>query len=140
MNTEALLDRCNQLCKGNLLEHFQISFTEIAPDKLIAKMPITQVVCQPDGVLHGGASAALAESVGSVASIVLVAKENEIVRGIDIQMNHIRAAVLGETIFATATCIHAGRTLQHWDIKITNAQNKIIAYGKHSTIILPKKE
>lgn len=137
MDKNQILERCNALCKGTLMEVLGISFIDVTENTLIAKMPITQSVIQPEGVLHGGASAALAETVGSMAAIVLVATETEIVRGIDVTMNHIRGVKEGN-VYATATCLHKGRTLQHWDIKITDDQNRLISYGKHTTILIIK--
>lgn len=138
MNVEEILRKCNGFCKNNLLEFFNIEFIDAGEDFLKAKMLVCEKNAQIEGILHGGASAALAESVGSMASIVLKAKEGEIVRGIDIILNHTSGARIGEEVFCTAKAIHLGRTLQHWDIKITNKDQKLIAYGKHTTIILSK--
>ncbi len=136
---EQILKRCNTLCKGNLLENFNISFIDVTQDSLVAKMPVIDANSQVDGILHGGASAALAETVGSVASVVLAASEDEVVRGIDIIMNHVRGVKKGENVYATATCIHKGKTLQHWDIKITDEQDRLVSYGKHTTICIAKR-
>ncbi|MDO4881198.1 MAG: PaaI family thioesterase [Capnocytophaga sp.] len=133
-----LLEKANSLSKNTLLEVFQISFIEVGENYLIAKMPVSQAVCQPDGILHGGASAALAETAGSMASL-LFAPEGMMVRGIDIYMNHTGTVALGGCVFVKAECLHKGRTLQHWDIKITDENNKLISYGKHTTITIPKK-
>ena len=133
-----LLEKANSFSKNTLLEVFQISFIEVGENYLIAKMPVSQAVCQPDGILHGGASAALAETVGSMAA-VLFAPEQMMVRGIDIYMNHTGAVPLGGVVFAKAEFLHKGRTLQHWDIKITDENQKLISYGKHATITIPKK-
>ena len=102
-------------------------------------MPITEKNCQINGILHGGASAALAETVGSMASVLLANPDKQLVLGTDISMNHIRPAALGKIVFAKATLIHKGSTLQHWDIKITDEDNKLISYGKHTTIIVKKR-
>ena len=96
-----LLEKANSFSKNTLLEVFQISFIEVGENYLIAKMPVSQAVCQPDGILHGGASAALAETVGSMAA-VLFAPEQMMVRGIDIYMNHTGAVPLGGVVFAKA--------------------------------------
>lgn len=138
-NKEEVLARCNSFCKGNLLEAFKISFVDATENSLVAKMLVSEVNSQIDGILHGGASAALAETVGSVATSVLVASADEDVRGIDIIMNHLRGVNKGVNVYATATCIHKGRTLQHWDIKITDEQNRLISYGKHTTICIAKR-
>lgn len=140
MTKEEIITKCNEAFKNTLVDFLEITFTDVTDNQLIAKMPITQKVIQPNGILHGGASAALAESVGSMASVVFAVKdrEKEAVLGIDISMNHIKAVQNG-VVYATATQIHLGRTLQHWDIKITDEQGNLISYGKHTTIIVPKK-
>ncbi|GIZ16084.1 PaaI family thioesterase [Capnocytophaga catalasegens] len=134
-----ILEKCNKYCQGTLMETLGIEYIDVNESELVARMPITQKVCQPNGVLHGGASAAVAESVGSMAAMVLAAQPNEQVLGIDIMMNHVRGVKEGY-VYATATSLHKGRTLQHWDIKITDEQNRLIAYGKHTTIIIKKND
>lgn len=141
MNSEKnkILSYCNSLCKNTLMEWFEIEFVDVTDTTLVAKMPITPKVTQPNGILHGGASAALGESVGSMAGIVFTLGQEQEIRGIDITLNHVRAAQQGY-VYATATRIHSGRTLQHWDIKITDQDNKLISYGKHTTIAIPKNK
>ena len=97
-------------------------------------MPVTDKVTQIDGVLHGGATLALAETAGSVAAFLLHRKPNEQIRGIELSANHLRSGKIGDTLFATAKCIYAGRTLQLWEINITNQDNKLISYCKFTTI------
>lgn len=140
MTKEEIIIKCNEAFKNTLVDFLEITFTDVTDNQLVAKMPITPKVVQPNGILHGGASAALAESVGSMASVVFAVKdrEKEAVLGVDISMNHIKAAQSG-VVYATATKIHLGRTLQHWDIKITDEQGSLISYGKHTTIIISKK-
>nr|WP_264847168.1 PaaI family thioesterase [Capnocytophaga catalasegens] len=139
MDKNKILEKCNKYCQGTLMETLGIEYIDVNESELVARMPITQKVCQPNGVLHGGASAAVAESVGSMAAMVLAAQPNEQVLGIDIMMNHVRGVKEGY-VYATATSLHKGRTLQHWDIKITDEQNRLIAYGKHTTIIIKKND
>ena len=136
---EDLLEQANAIGKNTLLENFEISFIEVGKDYLIAQMPVTEKNCQINGILHGGASAALAETVGSMASVLLANPDKQLVLGTDVTMNHIRPVALGKTVFAKATLIHKGSTLQHWDIKITDEDNKLISYGKHTTIIVKKR-
>lgn len=139
MNNTILLEKANALKKGTLMAFFNIEFTAISGSTLTAQMPVNECTCQPNGVLHGGASAALAESTGSMASLLLVAQENERILGIDIHLNHIKPVPMGKMVFATATLLHKGKTLQHWDIKITDEQKKLVAYGKHTTIIVKQQ-
>lgn len=137
-NPTELLESANRMRPNTLMETFQMEFTQVTPQSVTAQMPVTQKVAQPSGVLHGGASAALAETVGSMAAILLCANGKPVL-GIDIYMNHVRAAQIGSWVRATATALHTGKTLQHWDIKITNPEGKLISYGKHTTIVLQER-
>ena len=121
------------------METLDIEFTEVGKDYLIAKMPVTSKVYQPDGVLHGGATVALAESVGSFASHVFLDTNDFFVRGIEISANHLKSVSEG-FVYAKATYLHKGRTTQLWNIKITDAEENLISIVKLTTITLPKKK
>ena len=116
-----------------------IEFIDIGEDFLVAKMPVTSKVYQPDGVLHGGATVALAESVGSAVSYMSVDYMNETVRGIVISANHLKSVKDG-FIYARATPLHRGRSTQLWEIKITDDDNNLISHCKLSTMVLNKKK
>ncbi|MDO5608105.1 MAG: hotdog fold thioesterase [Capnocytophaga sp.] len=135
-NTEkqAILERCNATSKGNLMEHLQIKYTDIGDQYMSAQMPVTKAHTQPDGVLHGGASIALAETLGSIAAFVFFCQDGGSIRGVELSANHVRSAKIGETVTATATCLHSGRTLQVWEIKITNEEQKLISFCKFTTM------
>ncbi|HBT10476.1 MULTISPECIES: PaaI family thioesterase [Leeuwenhoekiella] len=137
-NKEEALKRCNAICKNTLMETLNIEFIDIGADFLTASMPVNERVHQPDGVLHGGASVALAESVGSAASMMFLDISKVFVRGIEISANHVKSIASGK-VFARATFIHKGRTTQLWEIKITNEQDELISLVKLTTIALPKK-
>jgi len=128
-----------KVCKNTLMETLKIEFTEIGDDYLIAKMPVNSRVHQPDGVLHGGASVALAESVGSMASYVFLDTDNFFVRGIEISANHLKSIKEGY-VFAKASFIHKGRTTQLFEIRITDEDANLISIVKLTTIALPKKD
>jgi len=136
-NKEEALKRCNAICKNTLMETLNIEFIDIGADFLTASMPVNERVHQPDGVLHGGASVALAESVGSAASMMFLDISKVFVRGIEISANHVKSIASGK-VFARATFIHKGRTTQLWEIKITNEQDELISLVKLTTIALPK--
>jgi 1,4-dihydroxy-2-naphthoyl-CoA hydrolase len=139
MTKEEILELSKKVSKNTLMETLDIEFTEVGDDYLIAKMPVTSKVHQPDGVLHGGASVALAESVGSLASYVFLNTQDFMVRGIEISANHIRSISEG-FVYAKATYIHKGRTTQLWNIHITDEANRLISLVKLTTITLPKKK
>ncbi|HEA31312.1 MAG TPA: hotdog fold thioesterase [Leeuwenhoekiella sp.] len=133
-----ILSACAKLCKNTLMETLAIEFIDVGDDYLTAKMPVTSRVHQPDGVLHGGATVALAESVGSAASYIFLDTEKVMVRGIEIAANHLKS-VTGGDVFAKATFLHKGRTTQVWDIRITNPAGELVSFVKLTTISLPKK-
>lgn len=132
-----ILKVCNDIRKGTLMETLDIEYTDVGENYLIAKMPVSQKVHQPDGVLHGGATVALAESVGSAASYVFLDGQKFFVRGIEISANHVKSIKEG-FIYARATIIHKGRTTQLWEIKITDAEENLISLCKLTTIALPR--
>lgn len=131
------LDYINQIMKNTLMETLEIVFTEIGDDYLVATMPVTPRVHQPMGLLHGGASVALAESVGSTASHVLVNSPDYEIRGIEISANHLRSKKDG-MVTATAHIIHKGKTTHLWEIKITDEKGQLISLCKLTNIVLPK--
>ena len=135
---EQALKRCNAICKNTLMENLDIEFVDIGDNFLTASMPVTSKVHQPDGVLHGGASVALAESVGSAASMMFLDIEKVFVRGIEISANHVKSIAEG-LVYAKATYLHKGRTTQLWEIRITNENQELISLVKLTTIALPKK-
>ena len=139
MRKEEILAKCNAMCKNTLMETLNIEFTDIGDDFVTAKMPVNSRVHQPDGVLHGGATVALAESVGSVASHIFMDSYEFFIRGIEISANHLKSIKEGD-VFAKATFIHKGRTTQLWDIRITDIENNLISVVKLTTIALPKNK
>lgn len=137
LSKEKLLHQANKVCKGNLMETLQIEFIDAGDDYIIAKMPVNKRVYQPDGVLHGGATAALAETVGSFAAHIFLDTDTYFVRGIDLSAQHVKSVKEG-FVYAKAKCIHSGRTTQVFDIKVTNDSNEIVSLCKLTTITLPK--
>ena len=131
----ALLNKSSQ---NYLIETLGISFTKLGDDYLVAKMPVNERVYQPDGVLHGGATFALAETVGSVASYLFAKTDDQIVRGIEMSGNHLRSVSSGY-VHARAESIHKGRTTQIWQIRVTDDEDQLISLLKLTTITLPKK-
>ena len=135
---EKILNVCNKSSKNTLMETLSIEYTDVGADYLVAKMPVNPNVHQPDGVLHGGAMVALAESVGSMASYIFLDAQKFTIRGIEISANHVKSVREGE-VFAKATIIHKGRTTQLWEIRITNSQDQLVSLCKLTTIALSKE-
>ena len=134
---EKILKICNETSKNTLMETLDIEYIDVGEDFLLAKMPVTPKVHQPDGVLHGGATAALAESVGSAASYIFLDGSKYFVRGIEISANHVKSVKEG-FVYARAIILHKGRTTQLWEIKITNEAGQLISLCKLTTIALPR--
>lgn len=139
LSKEETLRKINAVCRNTLMETLNIEITDFGDDYLIAKMPVNSRVHQPDGVLHGGATAALAESAGSFASHIFTDLEQYFVRGIEITANHLKSIKTGN-VYAKATFLHKGRTTQLLDIKVTDDDGNLISICKLSTITLPKKK
>ncbi len=137
LTQDQILEQCAKMCANTLMETLEISFCEVGKDFLVAKMPVTPKVHQPDGVLHGGAMVALAESVGSAASYIFLNSNEFFIRGIEISANHVKSVREG-FVFARAEMVHPGRTTQLWDIKIRDEEQNLISVVKLTTIALPK--
>lgn len=137
LSKEDVLAKANLMCKNTLMETLSIEMVDFGDNFLVARMPVTPKVHQPDGVLHGGATAALAESVGSFAAHIFIDTEKFFIRGIEITANHLKSIKQG-FIYAKATFLHKGRTTQLLDIRITDDNDNLISICKLSTISLPK--
>lgn len=135
---EKILKVCNESSKNTLMETLKIEFVDVGENFLIAKMPVNSKVHQPDGVLHGGATLALAETVGSMAAYIFLDGQKFFIRGLEIAANHVKSIREGE-VFAKAIIIHKGRTTQLWDIKVTDVESNLISVCKLTTISLPRK-
>ena len=136
---DKVLATCNTFSKGTLMETLEIVFTDAGPDFLVAQMPVNPRIHQPMGLLHGGASVALAESVGSAASMLYVDADTHEVRGIEIAANHLRAKRDG-VVTGTARIVHKGNTIHLWEIKITDESGKLVCLCKLTNIVLVKTE
>ena len=139
MDKSTLLKKINERNRGTLMQTLKIEFTDIGDDFLIARMPVTAAVHQPDGVLHGGATAALAETVGSSAAAVFCNQEGYMLRGIDISAKHIRGVRTGY-VYAKAMPLHKGKTMQVWSIEITDDEQRLVSSCSLTTLVLPLKK
>jgi 1,4-dihydroxy-2-naphthoyl-CoA hydrolase len=137
INPEVTVDSLNQMGQGNMVEHLGIVFTEVGKDYLCAKMPVDQRTKQPLGLLHGGASVALAETLGSVAAHHCVDNKKQYCVGLEINANHIRAMREGY-VYGIAKPIHVGKKTQVWEIRITNEDNKMVCISRITLAVLDK--
>lgn len=132
------LKQINELSAGTMAQSLGIIFTELGDRYLIATMKISENNRQPYGLLHGGASAALAETLGSVASWLSIDPAEHMAVGLEINCNHIRGKKEG-TVTGKATPLHLGRTTHVWDIKITDEGDHMIAVSRLTVAIIKKK-
>ena len=137
LSKQHVLAHANSICKNTLMETLSIKFIDFGDDFVIAKMPVNSKVFQPDGILHGGATVALAETTGSFAAHMFLDLSNVFVRGVEISANHIRSVKEG-FVFAKASFVHKGRTTQLLEIKITDDSGKLVSLCKLTTVALPK--
>ena len=138
MDKDNILRICNALVKGNLMETLAIEFMDVGTDFLSARMPVSPKVHQLDGLLHGGATVALAETVGSAAVSVLSQDPNVSTLGIEISANHLKSVRSG-FVTATARPLKMGKTVQLMEIRVTDEDDNLISHCKLSTISRPKK-
>jgi len=136
---EEMIARCNAFSKNTLMETLEIRFVDAGEDFLAATMPVNPRVHQPMGLLHGGASVALAESVGSAASMLFVDPHKSEIRGIEISANHLRAKRDG-IVTGTARIVHKGRSIHLWEIRITDEEDRLISLCKLTNMVLPKRK
>ena len=137
LSKEDALVRANSICKNTLMETLNIEFIDYGEDFVVAKMPVNSRVYQPDGVLHGGATVALAETTGSFAAHMFLDLEQVFVRGIEISANHIKSVKEGY-VYAKASFIHKGRTTQLLQVRITDDNDNLISLCKLTTVAIPK--
>lgn len=123
---------------NTMAAHLGIEFTEIGENFMKARMPVDHRTRQPYGLLHGGASAVLAETLGSVASAFVIDPEQFYCVGLEINANHIRGAKEGH-VYGTATPLHLGGTTHVWDIRILDDQDKLICVSRLTVAILKKR-
>ena len=129
------LDRLNQLSKDTLATQLGIEFTEVGPDFVRGTMPVDHRTHQPFGVLHGGASVAFAETLGSAAANFCVDPERQYCVGLDINANHVRPVREG-TVTGTARPLHRGRTTQVWEIHIRDARKRLVCVSRLTLAVL----
>jgi 1,4-dihydroxy-2-naphthoyl-CoA hydrolase len=130
------LEKLNERSKNTLAEHLGIEFIEIGDDYLKARMPVDARTKQPAGLLHGGASVALAETLGSVAAYLCIDMEEKSVVGIEVNANHIRPVTHGWAI-GIVKPIHIGNTTQIWEIRIYNEKNHLACIARLTVANIP---
>lgn len=135
IDTSINLKMLNDAHKGTMAGHLNIEFTDINKGYLNAKMPINDKTTQQLGMLHGGASVSLAESVGAVAAYLSLDRENYYCLGLEIKCNHIKS-VTGGFVYANATPIHLGSKTHIWQIKITDDNEELVSISTLTMAVL----
>ncbi|MFZ5510913.1 MAG: hotdog fold thioesterase [Pseudomonadota bacterium] len=126
------------LTRNTLVDHLGIEFVEIGHDTLKARMPVRRETAQRLGYLHGGASVALAETVGSLASQMCIDRDTHASLGLDINANHLRAVAQGQYVFGIARPIHLGRQVHVWEVRVETDDGKMACIGRLTTSIQPR--
>jgi 1,4-dihydroxy-2-naphthoyl-CoA hydrolase len=132
------LQQLNAMRSNTLLETLDIQVTEIGDDFLRGTMPVDARTHQPYGLLHGGASVALAETLGSLAAMMCADASREVAVGLDINANHLRAVTSG-LVTGTARPLHVGRSTQVWEIRIEDAAGKLVCISRLTMAVVPKQ-
>lgn len=139
LNTTISLQFLNKMSENNMVGLIGIEFTEVTPEFICAKMPVDSRTKQPMGLLHGGASVVLAESLGSVASWLSLEDQNkQAAVGVEINANHLKSAREGY-VYAKCTALKVGRTMHVWDIKISNEAGDLVCVCRLTTAVVAKK-
>ncbi|CAN5223034.1 hotdog fold thioesterase [soil metagenome] len=129
----------NKGAHGNMMEHLGIAITEVGNDHLTGTMPVDHRTIQPMGLLHGGASVVLAETLGSIAGSLACNGADEYVVGLEINANHIKSARSG-VVTGIAKHIHVGGRTQVWEIRITNDANELVCISRITLAVIQKKK
>ena len=138
MNNIFTLEMMNKLCENTMIQHLGIEFIEASPGKVIARMPVDERTIQPAKRLHGGASMALAESVGSVGSFMLVDSSKFQVLGVEISGSHV-GTTRENSVIAIATIVHQGKSSHVWEIRIQDDHDTLVSVCRLTNRILPIK-
>lgn len=133
------LDRFSNIGSNTMAEHLGIEWLELGEDYLKARMPVDNRTRQPYGLLHGGASCVLAETIGSVASAMVVDHDRFVCVGLEINANHVRSAREGY-VTGIATPLHLGGNTHVWDVKIYDGLQKLVCVSRLTVAVIPRKE
>jgi 1,4-dihydroxy-2-naphthoyl-CoA hydrolase len=138
-NKELSIEDIKSLGKETMGEYIGIEWTEVGDNFIKAKMPVDHRTRQPYGLLHGGASCALAETIGSIASAMVVDHTKFVCVGLEINANHVRSATTG-FVTGVAIPLHLGANTHVWDIKIYDEIEKLVCVSRLTVAVIPRKE
>lgn len=138
MFTDQQVAEANSWCAGTLAGVLGIQFVKSEPGSFAATMPVDERTHQPMGLLHGGATAALAETLGSQGSALLIDRSDKAVVGIEVSANHLKGVRTG-MVRATGRLVHQGRTMHVWDIRVTDQADELIAICRLTNLIIDRR-
>jgi 1,4-dihydroxy-2-naphthoyl-CoA hydrolase len=138
INTGISLESLNAMSRNTMIQHLGIEITSVGESFIEARMPVDHRTHQPFGLLHGGASVALAETLGSVAAQCTLTDSNKYCVGLEINANHIKSVKSG-FVFGKASPIHLGQRTQVWEIRITNEQSELVCVSRITMAIIDKR-
>lgn len=136
-DTNLDLEQLNRFHRGTLVSHLGIEITAIGEDWMTARMPVADHNKQPLGLLHGGASVALAESLGSLASALLIDLQGAAPVGLEINANHIRSVTTGY-VHGTVRPVHIGQRTHLWEIRIVDDADRLVCISRLTVMIVPR--
>lgn len=130
-------DVLNTSSNHTMVDHIGIEFLEIQDNSISARMPVDHRTVQPVGFLHGGASVALAETLGSVAANLCIDPAQKLCVGLEINANHIRSVQQG-FVYGVATPVHLGGSTQVWEIRIRDEQDRLVCVSRLTLVVLDR--
>ncbi|HAA14366.1 MAG TPA: thioesterase [Cytophagales bacterium] len=136
--SDVTLDTLEAMSPNTMVEHLGIEYTAVGTDYITARMPVDHRTHQPFGLLHGGASVALAETLGSVAANLVVNSSQQYCVGLDINANHVKSARSGY-VYGTTRPLHVGRKTHVWEIRIENEEQELISISRITMAVIDRK-
>lgn len=133
---EYTLEELQPLSRGNMVEHLGIKLTELGSDFLVGTMPVDGRTTQPAGLLHGGASVVLAETLGSIAANLCVDPARKVCVGQEVSASHLRPVRSSEVVTGTARPLHRGRSSQIWEIRVTDRRGRLICVSRLTVAVV----
>ena len=137
-STIASVEQLNAMNKNTIMEQIGISYTKLGVNLIEATMPVNSKTHQPAGILHGGASCVLAESLGSIGSAMIADVSKNNILGLEINANHLRAKSSG-IVTGKASMIHCGRKTHIWQIEILDEEENLVCISRLTVLIVPKE-
>lgn len=133
------LEQLNAMNRNTIMEVIGIEYTALSERSISARMPVDHRTHQPVGLLHGGATAVLAETLGSMGSTLIVDPKEFNITGIEINANHLKGLRSGY-VYGTATIVHAGRSMHVWNIEVKNEEEQMVAVCRLTVLVIPRQK